>query len=316
MQRQFSRSASNHARSNRASSRAAPALSPAVFRRLPFELTNLDKVMFPEKGYTKGDVLHYYAAVAGLLIPHLRNRPITLERLPDGVRRSAPHFWQKRTPSYYPDWIPRFETTTKDGERVNYPLVNDEQALLYMVNQGTLTFHSWLSRIENVDHPDFVLFDLDLGASTAFADLIKIAKELHKELDAEGMDNFVKTSGKTGLHVLAQWIEPGGYDDARAWAFSIAQRVTETLPKIATIERRKSARHGKVYVDVMQNVKGHHVVPPYVLRAAPSATVSTPLKWSELTNRLTPERFDLKSAPKRFERQKEDPMKALMAPGR
>jgi bifunctional non-homologous end joining protein LigD len=320
MKDQFACSASNHGRSNRAlsprsngaASRTLPALLPALVRRLPFKLTNLDKVMFPEKGYTKGDVLDYYAAVARLLLPHLRDRPITLERLPDGVRRGAPHFWQKRTPSYYPDWIPRFETVSKDGKLVNYPLVNDERALLYMVNQGTLTFHPWLSRIEDVDHPDFVLFDLDLGKSTAFADLTNIAKELHRELDAEHVDNFVKTSGKTGVHVLAPWTEPGGYDDARAWAFSIAQRVTETLPNIATIERRKSARHGKAYVDVMQNAKGHHVVPPYVLRAVPSAAVSTPLKWTELTSRLTPERFDLKTAPKRFEREKEDPMEPLV----
>jgi bifunctional non-homologous end joining protein LigD len=297
---------------NGASSRASPALSSALVRRLPFELTNLDKVMFPEKGYTKGDVLHFYAAVARLLLPHLRNRPITLERSPDGVRPGASHFWQKRTPSYYPNWIPRFETVSKEGTRVNYPLVNDERALLYMVNQGTLTFHPWLSRIEDIDHPDFVLFDLDLGKSTAFADLIKIAKELHKEFDAEHLNNFVKTSGKTGLHVLVQWTGPGGYDDARGWAFSIAQRVAETLPNIATIERRKSARQGKAYVDVMQNAKGHHVVPPYVLRAVPSAMVSTPLKWTELTCQLKPERFDLKTALKRFERQKEDPMKALV----
>jgi bifunctional non-homologous end joining protein LigD len=320
MKDQFARSSSKHVRSNRAlvrrigdtASDAVPALPLAVVRHFPFELTNLDKVMFPEKGYTKGDVMHYYTAVARLLLPHLRNRPITVERLPDGVRPSAPHFWQKRTPSYYPDWIPRFETVSKDGTRVNYPLVNDERALLYMVNQGTLTFHPWLSRIEDIDHPDFVLFDLDLGKSTAFVDLIKIAKRLHKELDAEHVDNFVKTSGKTGLHVLAHWTRSGGYDDARAWALSTARRVAERLPDIATIERSKSARHGRAYVDVMQNAKGHHVVPPYVLRAVPSATVSTPLKWTELTSRLKPERFDLKTAPKRFERQKRDPIEALI----
>jgi bifunctional non-homologous end joining protein LigD len=186
-----------------------------------------------------------------------------------------------------------------------------------MVNQGTITFHPWLSGIENIDHPDFVLFDLDLGASTTFADLIKIAKELHRELNAEQTENFVKTSGKTGLHVVAEWTKAGGYDEARAWAFSIAERVTETLPKIATLERRKSTRHGRAYVDVMQNAKGHHVVPPYVLRAVPSATVSTPLKWTELTRRLKPERFELNTALKRFEGQKEDPMKTLVgAPAR
>jgi bifunctional non-homologous end joining protein LigD len=266
-------------RANRTRSKVPTAQRPVAGSPLPFEFTHLGKVMFPEKGYTKGDVLRYYTAVAPLLLPHLRNRPITLERLPDGVRPGAPHFWQKHTPDYYPDWIPRINVVGADGARVDYALVNDEASLLYLVNQGALTFHSWLSRVEDLDRPDFVLFDLDPGEST-FAKLIKIAKRLHQELDSEGQENFVKTSGKAGLHILTPWTRPGGYDEARAWALSLAQRVAEALPDIATLERRKSARRGKAYIDVLQNARGHHVVPPYVLRAVPAATVSTPLEWN------------------------------------
>jgi bifunctional non-homologous end joining protein LigD len=255
--------------------------------------------------------VRYYATVAHLLLPHLHNRPITLERVPDGVRPGAPHFWQKRTPDYYPDWIPRINVLGADGTKVNYPLVNDEAALLYMVNQGTLTFHPWLSRIENLDHPDFVLFDLDPGQST-FTQLVKVAKEIHRELEQEHLDNFVKTSGKTGLHVLVPWRQPGGYEEARAWAFAVAQRVAEKLPSLASLERRKSARGGKTYIDVMQNARGHHAVPAYVLRAVPAATVSTPLRWNEVTRRLKAERFDLKTALSRFERQEEDLMGMLV----
>jgi bifunctional non-homologous end joining protein LigD len=277
----------------------------------PFQFTHIDKVLFPDKGYTKRDVLRFYAGVARLLLPHLRDRPITLERLPEGVRPEAPHFWQKNTPSYYPNWLPRIAI---DGDKpVSYALVNDEVAQLYLVNQGALTFHPWLSRVGNLDHPDFVLFDLDPGA-TAFSDLITIAKQLHRLLDAEGVESFVKTSGKSGLHVLVPWKQRGGYDEARDWALAVARRLTEKLPDLATVERRKSARGGKAYVDVMQNARGHHVVPPYVVRAVPAATVSTPLHWRELTPRLTPGQFDLQSALRRFERQEEDLMQALAAP--
>src|SRR5262249_15356717 len=157
-----------------------------------------------------------------------------------------------------------------------YALVNDLETLLYLVNQGTLTFHVWLSRLGDLDRPDFVLFDLDPGEA-AFADVVTVAQELHTVLRAEGRKAFLKTSGKTGLHMLVPWTAEGGYDEARAWAQDIAGRVVEALPERATVERGKARRGRRVYVDVMQNAKGRHVVPPYVLRAVPGAPVSTPL---------------------------------------
>ena len=182
---------------------------------------------------------------------------------------------------------------------MRYALVNDVETLLYLVNQGALTFHPYLSRVGSLNRPDFVLFDLDPGRAT-FTDVVTIANELHGLLDGQKVESFPKTSGKSGLHVLVPWHRAGGYDEARAWAMENAQKLVAELPDIATVERAKAEREGRVYVDVMQNAKGHHAVPPYVLRAVPEATVSTPLKWSEVTAKLDPKDYTIKSIFKRL----------------
>ena len=263
------------------------------------EFTNVDKVMFPDAGYTKGDLLKYYLRVAPKLLPHLKDRPATLERLPDGVRDGAPRFWQKNTPGYYPKWIKRINLPTEDGKPVHYALVNDERTLAYLVNQGAITFHTWLSRVQDLDRPDLVVFDLDPSRAT-FADVIEIARTLHKLLDAWKVKSIPKTSGKSGLHVQVPWRRKGGYDAALAWAQGIAAELVAELPDIATTERSKDARGKRVYVDVMQNVRGRHVVPAYVVRATPLATVSTPLEWREVNGRLNPRKFDIETVPKRL----------------
>ena len=141
------------------------------------ELTHPDRVMYPEAGLTKEDVFAYYRKVAGRLLPFLKDRPVTLERLPDGLAEGSPHFWQKDTPASYPGWIPRIELETERGKAVHYALVNDEPTLLYLVNQGTLTFHVWASRVADLDRPDFVLFDLDPGRAP-FTDVVAVAKAI------------------------------------------------------------------------------------------------------------------------------------------
>jgi bifunctional non-homologous end joining protein LigD len=286
----------------------APSQRPAAL-----VFTHRDKVMFPEAGITKGDVLRFYERIAPRLLPHLHDRPMTLERFPEGVTgKQAPHFWQKNTPSYYPEWIPRVKLPSEDNQPVTYVLVNDATTLLYLVNQGTLTFHPWLSRLQNLDRPDFALFDLDPGTAT-FADTVAVAKQLHTILEGEKVASYLKTSGKTGLHIMVPWHQAEGYDAARDWAMGIALRLVTDLPDIATVERRKDRRQKRVYVDVLQNVRGHHAVPPYVLRAVPQATVSTPLTWAELTPTLDPRRYNLKTIFRRLARQKTDPMAPLLA---
>jgi bifunctional non-homologous end joining protein LigD len=281
-------------------------------RRHAVVFTHTDKVMFPEAGITKGEVLRFYDRISERLLPHLRDRPVTVERLPEGVvGTAAPHFWQKHTPSYYPAWIPRVELPSARGDLVSYVLVNDQDTLLYLVNQGTLTFHVWFSRVQDLDRPDFVLFDLDPGEAV-FTDVLAVAKQLHQRLEAEAVASFVKTSGKTGLHVLVPWVYRGGYEEARDWARQQAQIVAAELPEVATLEIRKANRRRRVYIDVLQNARGHHAVPPYVLRAVPQACVSTPLAWDELTSDLHAQAFTLRTIFERLASQSADPIEPLI----
>jgi bifunctional non-homologous end joining protein LigD len=294
---------------------ARPEPKPVAVRRSAggrraVELTHPGRVVFPDAGLTKADVFAYYRSVADRLLPFLRDRPVTLERLPDGLADGAPHFWQKNTPDSYPDWIPRVELPTERGKPVRYALVNDRATLLYFVNQGTVTFHVWASRVADLDRPDFVLFDLDPGPAP-FADVMAVARAVRAELAAAGAEAFVKTSGKSGLHVLTPWRAAGGFDAARAWAAELAVRVADGMPDRATTDVRKARRGGRVYVDVLQNARGHHAVPPYVLRAVPAATVSTPLGWREVTARLSPAAFTARTVPARLARQTADPFAGL-----
>jgi bifunctional non-homologous end joining protein LigD len=303
--------------SNRSTTRTAPKKpSPRIERSRnrpsSIEYTSTDKVMFPEAGLTKGDLIDYYERIAARLLPHLKNRPMTLERLPDGLTgEKAPHFWQKNTPEHYPDWIPRVELMSEQGEPVKYVLVNDRQTLLYLVNQGTVTFHPWMSRLRNLDRPDFVLFDLDPGERT-FQDAVTVAKHLHSIFRERRIHSFVKTSGKSGIHVMVPWKLKGDDDAAREWALEIAGAAASALSDIATIERSKSKRNGRLYIDVLQNVRGHHAVPPYVVRATPQATISTPLRWEELTANLSPTRFTIATIFRRLGRLKSDPIEGLI----
>lgn len=275
-------------------------------------LTHPERIMFPEAGLTKKDVFAYYKRIADRLLPFLKDRPVTLERLPEGLTgEDAPHFWQKDTPDYYPEWIPRIELETERGKPVHYALVNDVETLLYLVNQGALTFHVWASRVGHLERPDFVLFDLDPGKAP-LARVVEVAKSIKSALDEEGIRSFVKTSGKTGLHVLMPWKREGGYDEARAWALEVSERVAGELSDRATTEIRKAKRGNRVYIDVMQNAEGHHAVPPYVLRSIPRASISTPLNWKELTHELDPAAYTPKTIFRRLSRQARDPLAGLL----
>ncbi|MDB5312390.1 MAG: ykoU [Gemmataceae bacterium] len=289
--------------------RAVRAARTAITR--PTAAPEEVELTHPDAGLTKKDVFAYYEKVAARLLPFLKDRPDTRERLPDGLTAGGPHFWQKNTPASYPGWVPRAELETEGGKPVSYALVNDRATLLYLVNQGTLTFHPWLSRVADLDRPDFVLFDLDPGPA-AFGDVGAVAKAIKAELDEDGVESVVKTSGKTGLHVLTPRTQDGGYDGARAWALDLAERVAEALPDRATVDIRKAKRGGRVYTDVLQNARGRHAVPPYVVRPTPGATVSTPLNWREVTGGLDPAAFTLKKVIARLARQKADPMAGFL----
>ena len=260
------------------------------------KLSNLDKVFFPVEGITKGDLLEYYRAVAPALLPHLRDRPFTMVRWPDGIE--AGRFFQKDAPSHMPEWIPTFRAlvSTRDAPRrkkwVNFPLVNDELALLWMVNMGCIDMNAWYSRVDKPDRPDFVLFDLDPSPDVGFAETVQVALLVKQALDAFGLVGFPKTSSAEGMHVLVPVERRYTYDDTRQFAEIVAGAIARTNRGLATTEWTKSKRRG-VLIDSNQNGEGKTIASPYSVRPRPGAPVSTPLRWEEVNAELDPLSFTM-----------------------
>ena len=260
------------------------------------KLSNLDKVFFPVEGITKGDLLEYYRAVAPVLVPHLKDRPFTMVRWPDGIE--AGRFFQKDAPSHMPEWIPTFRTlvSTRESPRqkkwVNFPIVNDELALLWMVNMGCIDMNAWYSRVDKPDRPDFVLFDLDPSPDVGFKETVRVALLVKQALDAFGLVGFPKTSSAEGMHVLVPIERRHTYDDTRQFAEIVAGAIARTNRGLATTEWTKSKRRG-VLIDSNQNGEGKTIASVYSVRPRPGAPVSTPLRWEEVNEDLDPLSFTM-----------------------
>ncbi len=260
------------------------------------KLSNLDKVFFPKEVITKGDLLEYYRAVAPVLVPHLRERPFTMVRWPDGIEGKK--FFQKDAPSHMPEWIPTFRAlvSTRESPRrrkwVNFPLVNDELALLWMVNMGCIDMNAWYSRVDKPDRPDFVLFDLDPSPDVGFRETVQVALLVKQALDAFGLVGFPKTSSADGMHVLVPIERRYTYDDTRQFAEIVAGAIARTNRGLATTEWNKSKRRG-VLIDANQNGEGKTIASAYSVRPRPGAPVSTPLRWSEVNDDLDPLSFTM-----------------------
>jgi bifunctional non-homologous end joining protein LigD len=260
------------------------------------KLSNLDKVFFPVEGVTKGDLLEYYRAIAPALLPHLRDRPFTMVRWPDGIE--AGRFFQKDAPSHMPEWIPTYRAlvSTREAPRqkkwVNFPLVNDELALLWMVNMGCIDMNAWYSRVDKPDRPDFVLFDLDPSPDVGFAETVQVALLVKQALDAFGLAGFPKTSSAEGMHVLVPVERRHTYEDTRQFAEIVAGAIARTNRGLATTEWTKSKRRG-VLIDANQNGEGKTIASVYSVRPRPGAPVSTPLRWEEVNEDLDPLSFTM-----------------------
>jgi bifunctional non-homologous end joining protein LigD len=254
-------------------------------------LSNLDKPFWPDEGITKGDLLRYYQAVAPVLLPHLKDRPFTMRRYPDGAYGEA--FFQKDAPKHMPDWIPTYRAlvSTRDKGRtkkwVDFPLVNDELALLWMVNMGCIDMNTWYSRIDRPDRPDFVLFDLDPTPDLPWTQTVEVAVILRELLDALELQSYPKTSGGKGFHVLVPLDRRSTYEDTRSFAEIVAGAVARAHPKLATTEWSKARRRG-VLIDANQNGEGKTIASAYSVRPRPNAPVSTPLRWDEVDEKLNP----------------------------
>jgi bifunctional non-homologous end joining protein LigD len=259
------------------------------------DLSHTDKVLFPgEDKITKGDLIEYYAQVAGWMLPYLRERPIAMARYPEGI--TGQRIFQKNVPDYFPEWVTRAEVKKQDG--VLHHVICDKPAtLVYLANLACIELHVFLSRVGRLDRPDQVVFDLDPPDADHFGDARVAALRLRDLLaDDLGLTSFVKTTGGKGLHVHVPLRADGDFGAARAFARQVGGLLVARIPDVATMEQRKDKRGHRLYVDVMRNAYAQTVVAPYVVRARPGAAVSVPLDWEELTDAgLEPGRFTLRT---------------------
>lgn len=247
-----------------------------------------DKVFFPGGGdakeYTKGDLVDYHRAVAPFMLPHLRGRPLMLDRRPDGI--GGPRFMQKNTPDGYPEWITRVEVA-KEGGTVRHTVCDDTATLLYLVDQASITLHRWLSRADGadgadgVDRPDRLVFDLD-PAGDDFATVREAARLLRELLDELELPSAPMTTGSRGLHVVVPLNADHGFDDVRAFAREVADTLAAEHPDRLTTAARKKDRGDRLYLDIQRNAYAQTAVAPYTVRALPGAPVATPFSWDRL----------------------------------
>lgn len=270
------------------------------------EIENRSKIFFPGCGITKGDLVDYYRRVAPAMLPHIRNRPVTMERFPDGIGREG--FFQKEIPDYFPAWIERV-TVPKKGGSITHPLCNDEDSLVYIVSQGCITPHVWLSEKDRPSRPDRIVFDLDPPAGKPAA-VRQAARRLRTELERLGLRSVVMTTGSKGFHVTVPILPEWEFAAVRRFARQIAKRVAAAHPEKITVEQRKQARGGRVYLDTMRNGYAQTVVAPYAVRTRPGAPVATPVGWEELGRGLEPDRYHLRNLFRRLG-QKDDPWQDL-----
>ncbi|HEY0512874.1 MAG TPA: DNA ligase D [Thermoanaerobaculia bacterium] len=283
-----------------------PVHATASEEKRPVTFTNLGKVFWPEQGFTKGDLVEYYRAVAPWMLPFLRDRPLVLDRYPDGIAGKS--FFQKNAPETAPGRLRTVKLRSEgSGRAIDYILCDDVDGLLYLVNLGAIPFHIGASRLESIDRPDWCILDLD-PKTAPFAHVVRIALAIRELCGEIGMPCHVKTSGGSGLHVL---LPMGGrleHEPVRQLAELLAGVIVARLPDIATTARAIAARRGRVYVDALQNGRGKLLAAPYCARPVAAASVSTPLDWSEVTPRLDACAFNLKSVPKRLRKHKGDPL--------
>ncbi|HEU5477740.1 MAG TPA: DNA ligase D [Gaiellaceae bacterium] len=269
------------------------------------KLSNLDKVFWPEEGITKGDLIDYYRAVADVLVPHLRDRAFTMRRYPDGAFGKA--FFQKDAPKGMPEWIPRFHLQVSTRERppkkrwIDAPMVNDEDALTWMVNMGCIDMNAWYSRVDKPDRPDFVLFDLDPSPDVGFPAVAQVALLVKQALDALGLVSFPKTSSADGMHVLVPVERRYTYAQTRELCEIVAGAIARTHRGLATTEWSKAKRRG-VLIDANQNGEGKTIASVYSVRPRAGAPVSTPLRWDEVDESLDAAAFTLDAVLERVRR--------------
>ena len=260
------------------------------------KLTNLEKVLFPEDGYTKADLIRYYAEVSPYLVPWLHDRPLTLKPFPDGIHGT--HFYQKNKPGFTPEWI---KSWTDPREPLNaYVLANDMATLVWMANYTAIEIHPRLARADDPEKPDNVMIDLDPSEGATWDDVKEVARAVKEVLDALGIVGFPKTTGSRGIHVLVPIARRYTFEESRAFALRVGQLAREKLPKVVTLEFSKAKRRG-IYIDYLQNTRAKSTAGPYSVRPIRRAPVSAPLRWEEIASLGRPDAFTMMNMSTRLE---------------
>jgi bifunctional non-homologous end joining protein LigD len=256
------------------------------------EISNADKVLFPGDGITKLDLADYYARIAEVALPHYRDRPVTMQRFPDGI--GAEGFFQKNVPDYFPDWIERVDLP-KEGGTVTHALVSEAAALVYLADQGCITPHLALARAGAPRKPDRMVFDLD-PSDGDFGKVQEVARAVKDALDARALPSFVQTTGSRGLHIVLALDASVDVDRLRPFARGLAREVADAHPALATTEQRKARRGDRVLIDTFRTAYAQTAVAPYAVRARPKAPVATPLRWEEaFAADMAPDRYTIAS---------------------
>jgi bifunctional non-homologous end joining protein LigD len=261
-------------------------------------LTNLDKLFFPEIGATKGDLLQYYVDIAPVLLPHLRDRAMVMKRYPNGA--SGEFFFMKRAPRPRPEWVTTCAIEHGSGSVIDFPVIDDLAALMWVINLGCIDLNQWYARCDDVDRPDYLHFDLDPVGDVTFATVLEAATVLNETLRALDMPTWVKTTGSRGVHVYVPIVR--GPTQKQVWEVSktIAVDVARRHPRLLTAVYKKSARPlGRVLVDYNQNAWGRTLASVYSVRPRPRATVSTPVTWNEVSRGFRIEDFRMDNVPAR-----------------
>jgi len=266
------------------------------------EFSHLDKVYFPDDGYTKGDVIDYYNTVYPHIIKYMKGRPESLLRMPNGLADKG--FFHKDAGLNAPAWVKHKALYSESAEKdINYIICNDKPTLLYLANLGCIEMNPWNSRLKSLDKPDYLVMDLDPSEHNTFEQVIETAKVIKAILDKAGVISFPKTSGATGIHIYVPLGAKYTYDQGKEFAHMIAMLAHDQLPEFTSLERSLSKR-GKdhIYIDFLQNRKGQTLSCAYSLRPKPGATVSTPLDWKEVKKGLHPSDFNIKNIMARIEK--------------
>ena len=266
-------------------------------------LKHTDKVLFPSDDITKGDLVEYYIKIADVMLPYLRQRPITLHRFPEGIDEDG--FYQQEASDYFPDWIQQVSLDRIKGGSINHIVCNNSAMLAYIANLACITPHAWLSRADRPNHPDMLVFDLD-PPDNDFEPVRKSAEIIRDTLIELDLEPFVKTTGSRGLHIVVPLDRGSDFEQVRRFTQEAATIMAKREPHMMTSEQRKEKRKGRVFIDYLRNSYGQTTVAPYAIRAKPGAPVATPIEWDELKSKhLTSQSYTMRNIFRRLARKKD-----------